>query len=654
MSTVVRSDRGLVRGVLPALALLFLALAAFAPALRCGFIWDDDVYVQANETLRSLDGLRRIWFDVQATPQYYPLVHTTFWVEYQLWGLAASGYHVVNVLLHAVSAVLLWRVLRRLELPGAWLAAAVFTLHPVTVESVAWITERKNVLSTALYLAAALVYLRHALGSTDEPRVARVRGHVGALLLFLGALLSKTVTCTLPAALLVVLWWKRGRIRRAEVLPLLPFFALGITLGLVTVWLEKHHVGAKGELWDFTAVERLLIAGRAVWFYAGKLLVPSTLTFVYPRWEIDAAAGSAYLYPIAALVLVAGFWLARERIGRGPLAAALLYGGTLLPALGFFDVYPMQFSFVADHFQYLAAAGLIGATVCGTVAGLQRLGPGALRVASLAAVVLLALLGALTWRQCHVYRDRETLWGDTVAKNPEAWIAQYGLANALLARGALVEAVGHYEASLRVKPDHSWTHNNLGLALARLGERERGLAHYRRAVELDPDNVEARFNLANALVAEGELVEAVEQYRTGLAVRPDTPQAHSLLADALATLGRLDEALAHLQELARLRPRAPEPLRRMAWIRATAAAPAVRDGPAAVRLAERAAELCEAPDALVLDTLAAAYAAAGRFEEAAAAAQRAQEHARSTGDRGLAAEIGERARLYRAGTPYRE
>lgn len=642
----------LARGsVLPALALLLLVMFAYAPVVRCGFIWDDDVHVQANQALRTADGLRRIWFDLQATPQYYPLVHTTFWVEYQLWGLDARGYHVVNVLLHAASAVLLWRVLRRLELRGSWLAAAVFALHPVTVESVAWITERKNVLSGFLYLAAAALYLRHALQPIDA---RRARSYVGALLLFCGALLSKTVTCSLPAALVLVLWWKRGRLRRAEILPLLPFFALGLALGLLTVWLEKHHVGAKGELWDFSLVERFLIAGRAVWFYAGKVLYPVGLTFVYPRWEIDDTAWQAYLYPLAALGLVAALWLARRRIGRGPLAAVLFYGGTLLPALGFFDVYPMQFSFVADHFQYLAAAGLIAALVSVAVRASAQLGPLARRAGPLVALAVLATLGTLTWRQCPVYRDRETLWRDTVVKNPEAWMAQYGLANALLARGELTEAVGHYEAALRVRPDHSWAHNNFGLALSRLGDRVRGMEHYRRAVELDPDNAEARFNLANALVAEGALGEAIEQYRAGLATQPDAAQAHSLLAKALVSTGQLAEALEHLQEAVRLRPHSPEPLRRMAWIRATAAEPGLRDGSAAVRFAERAAGMSERPDAVVLDTLAAAYACAGRFEEAAAAATRAQELARSAGERDLAEEIGERARLYRAGTPYRE
>src|SRR5437870_3711674 len=374
----------------PALALVLLVVATYLPALRAGFIWDDDAYVTANATLRSFDGLRRIWLEPGAVPQYYPLTFTSLWLDYHLWGLHPLGYHLVNVLLHAANAILVWLVGRRLALPGAWFAAAVFAVHPVHVESVAWVTERKNVLSGALYLAAFLAYLRAAGGA---------RGAYGlALGLFVGALLAKTVTCTLPVVLLLVLWWRNGRV---DVAPLLPFFVLGAAAGFVTAWTEGHHVGATGELWRLSLPDRCLIAGRALWFYAAKLAWPHPLAFIYARWHVDAAVWWQYLFPLAAAATVAALHLARGRIGSGPLVAALCYVATLAPAPGFVNVYPMRYSFVADHFHYLASLPPIALAA----AGATRLP----RPQVIGAGVLLAL-GTLAWRQALVYRDAETIW----------------------------------------------------------------------------------------------------------------------------------------------------------------------------------------------------------------------------------------------------
>jgi hypothetical protein len=274
--------------------LLLIILAAYQQVWHAGYIWDDDSYVTKNATLRDLHGLWRIWFEVAATPQYYPLVHTSFWIEHHLWGLNPLGYHLVNLVLHALGAILLWRGLLRLGIPGAWLAAAIFAVHPVEVESVAWITERKNVLSAVFYFAAALTYLRFET-ARDEKDQAGQRWYLyfASLFLFVLALLSKTVACSLPAALLLVRWWKSGRIKWRDILALLPFFAFGLGLGLLTAWLEKHHVRAEGEEWALTFGQRFLIAGRALWFYASKLLWPANLIFIYPRWDVSAAFGWA-------------------------------------------------------------------------------------------------------------------------------------------------------------------------------------------------------------------------------------------------------------------------------------------------------------------------------------------------------------------------
>ena len=311
-----RTAAAVSRTLLAAAAVLGLTLAAYAPALQANYIWDDDDHVTKNPTLRSLDGLRQIWFLPTALPQYYPAVHTTFWLEYHLWGLHPVGYHLVNVLLHACNALLFWRLLVRLAVPGAWLAAAILAVHPVEVESVAWITERKNVLSLALSLAAILAYLRFSPFEMRRRRrscsaAGRYGWYASALILFAVALLSKTVVASLPAVLLVLAAWKRSRIGRRDVAPLLPFFLLGTCLGLATVWLERMHVGAAGEEWDFTILDRVLMAGRALWFYAAKLAWPQPLAFFYPRWQVDDRVWWQYLFPFASLAVIAALWSSR-------------------------------------------------------------------------------------------------------------------------------------------------------------------------------------------------------------------------------------------------------------------------------------------------------------------------------------------------------
>ena len=278
--------------------------------------------------LRSWHGLYRIWFDLGATQQYYPLLHSVFWIEHKFWGDATLGYHLVNILLHAMAALMVAAVLRRLEVPGAYLAAAIFALHPVRVESVAWITELKNTLSAVFYLGAAMLYLRF-----DQER--KKPYYAGALVLFVLGLLSKTVTATLPAALLVIFWWQRGRLSwKRDVLPLVPFFVLGAAAGLFTAWVERKLIGAEGAAFDLTFIERFLIAGRVIWFYLGKLFWPADLIFIYPRWHVNQAVWWQYLFPAAALLLAAVLWGLRRR-WRGPLAGLLFFRWNAVPGAGF-------------------------------------------------------------------------------------------------------------------------------------------------------------------------------------------------------------------------------------------------------------------------------------------------------------------------------
>lgn len=554
------------RTLLAGVALALLPLAIYAPLIDAGFIWDDNVYVTQNATLRTLSGLYRIWLVPGSVPQYYPLVHTTFWVEYHLWGLHAAGYHVVNVLLHAASVVLLWRVLLLLRVPGAWMAAAVFAVHPVMTESVAWITERKNVLSLALALGAMLAYLRFTrLAAPPDAVVADRRSafrYLLAFALFVGSLLSKTVTCSLPAVVLVVIWWKRGRLTRRDLGPLLPFFAVGFALALGTLWLEKYRVGARGVEWLLTPMDRVFIAGRALWFYAGKLLWPHPLIFFYPRWAIDSSSFSQALYPAAALGAGGALWLARARIGRGPLAAALIFAGVLTPALGFFDVYPFRYSFVADHFSYHANIAPITGAVAACAIASANWGRAGMLAARAAGAAVLIVLAALTVQQTHIYRDLETLCRDTIAKNPAAWQAYSNLASTLAYAGRYDEAIQVARDGVAVAPQVPETHNTLGamwmLAATREGvtpfRLEQAIEAFEETLRIEPDYEETLFNLAQALAAAGRPREASVYFAQASQKHPDDVDARIGLGRSLLALDLHDRAQAEFLAALRIDP----------------------------------------------------------------------------------------------------
>jgi tetratricopeptide (TPR) repeat protein len=532
-----------------AFALALLVVLAHGGALACGFIWDDDDYVLENDTLRTLGGLWRIWTELAATPQYYPLVHTSYWIEYRFFGLNPTAYHATNLALHALGSCLLWRILGLLAVPGAFLAAALFAVHPVHVESVAWITERKNVLSLVFYLASALVFLRRALAA--EPPRTWDRRYFASLALFVCALLSKTVTASLPAALLLVLVWKRARELPRRALELAPFFAIGAPLGLLTAWLERSQVGAVGEFWQHSAALRLLVAGRVVWFYAGKLVWPHPLAFIYPRWEVDASQAWQWLYPIAAVAAIAAAVALRRRAGDGLLVALLFFGGTLVPALGFFDVAPMRFSYVADHFQYHASIGLLALFAAGLARAATRV-PRAF--ARAAAVALLAALAILSARQTRVYRDLVTLWSDTVAKNPDGWMPQLNLGHALENAGDLRGAIAHYRRSLALRPGYARANMNLGSALARLGELDAAERHLRAALEVAWPSATAHFDLGNVLKKQRREAEAEAEYRLALQFDPGHAGAHTNLGALLLARGEAREALEHYRAVAQRQP----------------------------------------------------------------------------------------------------
>lgn len=519
---------------------------AYLPAWNGRPIWDDNAHITRPD-LQSLHGLARIWIQPGATQQYYPLVHSFFWLEHRLWGNATLGYHLVNILFHALSAVLLLNILRRLEVPGAWLAAAIFALHPVEAESVAWISELKNTLSATLCFGSVLAYL-------EFDRGRRGKFYVLALGLFVLGLAAKSVIATLPAALLVVFWWKRGTLSwKRDALPLLPFFTAGIAAGIFTSWMERHFIGAQGSEYNFTLVERCLIAGRAIWFYLSKLFWPADLIFSYPRWNVSQAVWWQYLFPLAAGALLGTLWLLRRR-GRGLLAAMLFFVGTLFPALGFFSVYPFRFSFVADHFQYLAGIGPMVLTAAGIHIAFKRFAGRRAIWQTGVCVVLLAALGVLTWRQCRMYSDVETLWQTTIARNPGSWMARNNLGYVFLATGRVDDAISQFNASLAIKPDYEMAHNNLASALLQKGQLDEAMAETLKALAIQPNYPEAHNNLGVAFFKKNRVDEAIGQYQTALSLRPNYTEVRDNLGVALLQKDEIDAAMAQFQQALALEP----------------------------------------------------------------------------------------------------
>jgi len=662
-----------------ALALLAGLLLVYYPALHGTPVWDDENHL-TRPALQSWSGLARIWWDLKATQQYYPVTHSLFWVEHRIWGDWYLGYHLVNVLLHWGSALLLVPLLRRLELRGAWFAAALWALHPVQVETVAWMSELKNTFSGLCYFGAALLYLRYL----RERSVAVYGAALGA---FMVGLLAKSVIVTLPAALVVVFYWKHGRVLwRRDILPLIPFFFVGLASGLFTSWVERTYIGAYGSGFGYSLMERCLIAGRVFWFYLGKLVWPVDLIFSYSRWHISAGVWWQYLFPAAALALVALLAGMRERWGRGTLTAVLYFAITLFPALGFVNVYPFRYSFVADHFQYLAGV----APIVLLAAGMERL-RSLWRASYPFAVsawcgVLLVCAGALSWRQSAIYSDVETLWRATLAANPDSFLAHINMGKILKNKGRIDDAVAEYLEAMRVAPDNADASSSLADISFQAGRMPEAMAEYRKSLQVDPDQPLAHCQIGNILLAQGHAPEAVGELSEAARLAPDQPLIECDLGNALYRAGRWEDAVAQykkaisgdpsyadayydlgvaqfdakqcrdarasVEQALAITPASPRMRAKLAWILAAAPDPSVRDGAKAVQIATGLSEERGGKDPLILRTLAAACAQDGQFGEAIRVARRALELSDAANIAPLSDALRREIGLYEAGQPY--
>jgi tetratricopeptide (TPR) repeat protein len=551
------------RDWLKALLLVVAVLFAYQPAWHGGFIWDDNTHITANPFIVGPLGFKAIWTSSAAT--YYPLVLTSFWVQHAIWGLNPLPYHLVNIAMHAACVVLLWLVLRCLKVPGAWLGAALWGLHPVQTESVAWITELKNTQSCLFYLLAIRFFLKWRAAGIFAGRKGTDWDYALALLCAVLAILSKASTVMLPVVLGLIWWWNDGCWRWRNLFRLAPFFIISAAASGWTIWEQQFHSGAVGLDWSQSQPERLVIAGKVVWFYLGKLLWPHPLIFIYPRWGIDASRPTAYLPVLALGVTFLLLWLNRRSRIAPVFFAFVYFVVSLFPVLGFFKVYFFRYSFVGDHFQYLASLGPLALAAAGITTALDRFKKGKPFLEPVFCGTLLLVLGLLTWRQCGIYADVETLWRTTLARNPNSILANNNLGVILVRKGQLDEAIALFQKALQDHPDDPETRNNLAVALAKthgdyantlvqMGRDDEAMVEFRKALEFFPYFASARRSLAVILLNKGQVDEAIAQFQTIREQYPDDPMASFDLGNAYFQKGQMDEAAASYQRALKIKP----------------------------------------------------------------------------------------------------
>lgn len=692
------------KDVLISLALIILVFITFFPALKAQYIWDDNDVLIENDLLKSVAGLWNIWTKPSVIPQghYWPVLYTNFWLEYQLFGNNPFGYHLINILMHGVCCIFLYLLLKRLKIPGAWFAAALFAVHPLNVESVAWITERKNTLSGIFFFSSLLAYFY-----SDQKKWI----YISSILLFLAALLTKTSVVGFPFVILLIIWWKRGRIRVEDIYRLIPFFAAAITIGFFDAILIKTGMGYS---YGLTIIDRILIAGRAIWFYIYKLLFPFNLMAHYPRWQINPYNPLQYAFPLSLVIMIWLLWRYRNKIGRLPLVCLLYFIIMLAPTLGFVDFGYMGFSFVADRFQYLAGAGLMVLISSLLFSHFQKkLKFPAIRFA---AAFLIMILSIYSFQYSRVFYNMETLFQHTLSKNPESWVAYNNLAYTHEERGDLETASKYYRKAMEIKPDDPGVEVNLANLLEKKGSEEKTLEIYNKILSKNPGFINARFNLANLLAGKGKIDQAIMHYRIALSQRPRDAEILSNLANALYVKGRRNEALSHYKKALMLNPelheasynagliymenrewdeaieyleryadknpdnphawkklgdaflsshsdqKAEKSYRRslglnpdfglaannLAWLLATSDDADVKNPKEAIYFAEKACETSSGNKAQMYDTLATAYAANGQYPEAIRSLEKGIKAAQDSGDEVKASKLKEKMKRFKS------
>ncbi len=549
-----------------AILIAVLACLAYLPCLNGRFIFDDNLYLTANRYIDAPDGLFWFWFTNRPL-EFYPISNTSLWLEWRLWGTNPAGYHVTNLLLHIGSALLVWAVLQRLGIPGAFFAGLLFAVHPVNVESVAWISQRKDLLALVFFLLSIFWYLkadeflapgrRSAESQPDAARqtAAGEKWYRLSLLAFVLAMLSKGTPAILPIVLLGLAWWRRGRICRADLSRSVPFFLVAIALSLMNVW-TQNHLSDPTLHWTFAA--RLCSAGTAVWFYLCKALLPIHLIFVYPMWHVQMGNLLWWLPLLAAASLTAILlwrsYMPAARVSRSLLFAWGTFCVALLPTLGFADIPYLRFSRVADHYQHIAIISVVG--LIAAIWSIWNKRVPAIRPAAMAtAVAAVLMLTFLTWQQTHIYADPITLYEAILAKNPDAALIRCDLAAELNRAGRLQEAIELCQQVIRSKHQYAEAYHTLAIIYDQLGKFDEAEKNYQQALHLQPDSPNVCTDYATLLGKRDKVREASAQFEHAIALDPSFADAHSGLALAYFKSGEPQKAIDEFEEAIRYQPK---------------------------------------------------------------------------------------------------
>ncbi len=536
----------LVAGIALIVGLIFLV---YWPAIHGSFVMDDDLLLTDNPLIKSPDGLQLIWFSSQPI-DYWPITNSSFWIQWRLWGMNPTGYHVTNLVLHVVNCLLIWLVLTRLAIPGAFLAAALFAIHPVNVESVAWIAQQKNLLSLLFFLLSIWFFLK-AQGLINP-------WYIWSLGAFVLAMLSKGSVAVLPVLLLLIIWWQSGKITTGNLWQTAPFFLVAVVLTAVNVWFQTH--GSENAIRSVTFAQRLAGAGAAIWFYFYKAFVPLNLSFVYPQWTIDVTNPLWWLPLIGVLLVTAILWSQRSIPGsRTLLFAWIFFCVALLPVLGFADVGFMKYSLVADHYLYLAIIPVMALVAAAISRLLNAASQWQRRSTAVATIAMISVMAWLSWIQSGLYAGPIELYEATLMHNPSSSLVHTNLSIDLIDAGRIDDAIAHAQKALQLKPDYGRGHCALGLGLTKLGKLDDAMIQYQQALENEPTLAEACYDLGAIYGMKGDLQKAFEYTQRAVELKPYSFEAQNDFGLALISQRRFQEAIEHFQEAENLRPNSPEP-----------------------------------------------------------------------------------------------
>jgi protein O-mannosyl-transferase len=551
--------------------------SAYMPCINGRFIMDDDLLLTENPLIKATDGLQQFWCCADS-PEFYPVTYNTFWIEWRLWEMNPAGYHVTNLILHIVESLLIWIILRKLHIPGAFLAAMLFAVHPVNVESVAWIAQRRNMMAMLFFLLAILWYMKAEMSTMSAGMApARSCGEPGerdktfssfilhtssfhfwyclSLAAFVLAMLSKGSVAVLPILLLGIVWWMRP-LKMRDLTQTAPFFLMAALLTAVNMWFQTHASEAVIRAAGFT--DRILGAGTVIWFYLYKAILPINLAFVYPQWDIHAANPLWWLPLAAALTVTAALWLYVKKWSRPVLFCWGFFCVALVPVMGFTDVGFMRFSLVADHYQHIAIIGLIAlAAACWSLWHRQAR-KAARWPATAVAITAAGSLAFLTWRQNELYIDSIDLYRTTLQINPQCWLAENNMGTILFQKGKSQEAIDCYRQAIRLNPDYADAHKNLGSTLVRTGHYQESIESFEQALRLEPNDPNAHNNFGNALLHLGRLQEAVDHYQLAIKLKPDYAEAYFNIGDALKEAGQYQQAIELYKNAIQIKPGFPE------------------------------------------------------------------------------------------------